>query len=595
MKFLFIKIAIALKTHPFESLFGLPLVLFFSWYLLAIAGIFYPVLIIFFLFLVGTAGVILIARKPAFCNVENALLIVFLLFFAIIALSSHPLEMVAEGRDQGTFSASALLLQQSHGLPFSITEAKPFFELYGPGKALNFPGLAYTASGTLIPEFPLGYIVWLSGFITVFGLTGFALANVILYILSGLLFFALVKRVTPSFWSFIGTLVVLGGFLPLWFLSFTLSEHLALFLFLLTSEGLLRYQITKDRITLFLLLSSAFALALTRIEGWAILLVAFLIVTFRKDKVEWIKTVFFQKPFWGLYWLLMIAFLTLGTFLINAPYYKAIGKALWKSTGQNIQGGSLGNEALPLYHTLFEYGLFIPFFFGLLASLYLWKKRRVMLLIPFFLALPTGLYLFLPHITLDAPWMLRRFLFSLYPTLFLMLFWVLSLILDRAKIQGTSQKNSLAWLLFFLLLLGIQIPAMRQFAATRYSQTLLPQVKEFSQQFSSRDLLLIDKDVTGDNFMMPARTLSLLYDRSAVYFFNPDDLAKIDTRAYERVILVVPQDKLPGYAENLEASLFLLGEFTFMNDHSFRATPLQTKKLPQPTILSTTVSIVEIQ
>lgn len=591
MKFFFTRVSLTLKTHPFESLFGLPLFLFFSWYALALTGIFYAPFVLFLLFCTGLGMAVCIARKPAFCNLENALLIVFLLFFVTIAFSTHPLEIVGEGRDQGTLATSALLLKASHGLPFTIPEAKPFFEIYGEGKALNFPGLAYTASGTLIPEFPLGYIVWLSGFVVAFGIAGFSFANSILYILSGLLFFALAKRAVPPFWSFIATLVSLGGFLPLWFLSFPLSENLALFFFLLTAEGLLRYRVTKDILTLFLVLTSGFAFALTRIEGWAILFIVLCLLTIRKNKFSWAKSLFFQKPFWGLVWLLIVGLLALGTFLINAPYYKAIAKALLKSTSQNIPRGDLGSQVLPLYQVLFEYGLFIPLFAGLLACLYFWKQRQIALLMPFFLALPTLPYLLLPHITLEAPWMLRRFLFSLYPALVLSTLWAIGLLIHRYKIQ----KSTTLWLLFFALFLGIQIPAMKQFAATRYSQTLLPQVEEFSEKFSSEDLLLIDKDVTGDNFMMPSRILSLLYERPSVYFFNPNDLAKLDTSSYHRVFLIAPQEKLMSYTEHQESSFFLVDEFTFTNDHSFRSPLSQESTLPQATSLSSPISIVEIQ
>ena len=581
------RLHLVFSTHPFESLFALPIFLFASWYCLALVGLFYPVFVLLSFLLVGTMGFWLFSRKPAFCTISSLLLGIFLTFFLFFAFTAHPIEIVAEGRDQGTFTNSALLLQKSHGFPFTLPEARPFFELYGPGKALNFPGLAYTPTGGLIPEFPLGYIVWLAGFTTLFGLSGFALANSLLYLFSGFLFYRLAKRIIPEFWSFIATLVVMGGFLPLWFISFTLSENLALFWFLLTTEGLMRFRITKDRFTLFLTLTSAFCLALTRIEGWAILGITGLLVLGKDNPFTWIKTHFLKKPA-ALLWLIVIFTLTLGTIAINLPYYKAIAKALLKSGGQNTSLTTLGSEALPLYHVLFEYGLLIPLFGGVVACFTFWKRRNYSLLIPLFLALPTLPYLLLPHITPDAPWMLRRFVFSLYPALLLSLLWGISLLLQRI----TTRKSGLLWTLFFGLLVTAQLPALKQLVTTPYQANLTAQTGEIATLVSPRDLVLIDKDVTGDNFMMPARTFSLLFDRPAVYFFNPLDLDKLETDQFERVLLLVPTAKIPFYSAALETTPEALSEFTYVNDHSFRSLRRNTPVLPQKEVLRVPVSLL---
>ncbi len=581
--------SILFSTHPFETLFALPLGLLYGWYILALAGVFYPAPVLFFFLLIGLASIFLLSKKPAYCNIPSLLLAVFLVFFAVLALTTHPIEIVGEGRDQGTFSNNALLLNASHGLPFTIPEAKPFFELYGAGKALNFPGLAYTNTGTLVPEFPLGYSVWLAGFVSIFGLTGFALANALLYLLSGMLCYTLLKRVVPIFWSFLATLVVMGGFLPLWFLSFTLSENLALFLFLLTTESVMRFQITKDRVTLLLAFASAFALALTRIEGWAIFVLVLILLTLKQPKRAWFKKYIFEK-YWGILWIGAAGILGAWTVWINLSYYKAIAKALLKNVSQNSAMSSVSSEVFPLYSVLWEYGLLLPLVGGLIGGLYFWNTKRTHLLVPFFLALPTLPYLLLPHITLDAPWMLRRFLFSLYPALFISALWLASFLISRSK----SKRSGITWLVLLGLIIGLQIPAMKQFTNTYYSTPLLPQVEALATHFSSEDLLLVDREATGDNFMMPARVLSLVFNRPAVYFFNPADLSKLDFRGYNRVLLLVPTEKIPFYEEAFALPLETIHEATFFNDHSFRTLNLENNVLPQKNIVRVPVSLVVI-
>ncbi len=590
MKLFVARAYILILTHPFESLFGLPLALFFGWYMLALCGLFYPLFTLPIALIVALGIFYLLSKKPAFCHLANILLMAFIFFFALFAFISHPVELVSEGRDQGTFVTTALLINEYHGLSFSLPEAKPFFAIYGKGKALNFPGLAYTNTGALISEFPLGYSVWLAGFVSIFGLLGFSVANAVLYLLSGMLMYALLKRVAPVFWSFIGTLAAMGGFLPLWFLSFTLSENLALFLFLLTVESLLRFQISKDNYTLFLGLTSAFALALTRIEGWAMLAIVFLIVTFKKPKKVWLKKHLFSKPGIRITWVAAVGIISIWTLFVNLPYYKAIFKALRKTADQNIVSQNISTEAYSLYQVLWEYGILLVFVMGLLGCLYFWKRKMLLLLIPLFLALPTIPYLLLPHITLDAPWMLRRFLFSLYPALFISTIWAASLLFQRYS----EKKRAWAWTLLFVIIIGVQIPALKSFSMTYYSATLLPQVEELSRLVSSTDLLLVDREVTGDNFMIPARALTLFYQRPSVYFFNPADLTKIDASGYGQVYLLVPTEKIPLYEAALGKRLEVKKEFTFFNDHSFRGYSAEGNNLPKNSVVRTPVSLIAL-
>ena len=105
--------------------------------------------------------------------------IIFLIVTTVFSFFSTP--TIFSGRDQGSISESAIRLSQNGQLEFSTPESEVFFKIYGPGRALNFPGFHYTPGGNLITQFPLIYTSWLALFFSLFGLTGFLIANALLF------------------------------------------------------------------------------------------------------------------------------------------------------------------------------------------------------------------------------------------------------------------------------------------------------------------------------------------------------------------------------------------------------------------------------
>lgn len=577
-------------THPFETLFFLPLFLFFSWYVLALNHVFSTYFVLLFLGLIVLIALYFLSKQPGYCSIVKFLLAAILGLFALFAFITHPLELVAEGRDQGTFSRAAIMLAQNGSFSSETAPSQVFYSIYGEGKALHFPGFAYTETGSLIPEFPFGYIVWTAGFYLLFGLTGFMLANGILYVLTGLLFHTLLRRVIPPAPAFFLTLIWSAGFLPLWFLSFTLSENLALFFFILCAESLTRFFVTKERITLLLTLSSAFALALTRIEGWGLLLIVALLLTFQKNKNLWLDKYIFQKPLFPTIFFVLAIYLTLHTFILNSSYYRAIAKALLKNTESGVQAISHLSPLASLYSVLWQYGLFLPFFLALVGAVYLWKKRRFQQLIPFFLGLIALPYLFFPHITLDAPWMLRRFYFALYPGLYLTFFFAAALIINRF-----GKVRSWLWGAFILLLLYTQLSTLRSYVETSYADTLLPQVENLSMNFTAEDLLLVEKGVIGDNFMMPNAILTHLFNRPAVYFFNPEDYSRINFTSYSRVFLITTEEEKMRFNDIIPPGSNPEFTFIFTNDHSFQNKDFTGDLLPRKKNIVTPVLIFQLR
>ncbi|QQS20632.1 MAG: hypothetical protein IPL87_03615 [Candidatus Moraniibacteriota bacterium] len=98
----------------------------------------------------------------------------FLLAFSISFISSPT---VFSGRDQGSYANAAIRLVETESLQSRSLVSDTFFSLYGPGKALNFPGFFYTSEGALTSQFPLGSIVWFGLNFSLFGVSGFSVAN----------------------------------------------------------------------------------------------------------------------------------------------------------------------------------------------------------------------------------------------------------------------------------------------------------------------------------------------------------------------------------------------------------------------------------
>jgi hypothetical protein len=550
-----------LKEQGFESFFGPFLVLFFGWYTLALLGFFHP---LFVWSIALASGLFLFLSIFAWSQKISPyfyILLFFAFFVGIFALQWHPTELLA-GRDQGSLAEAAIRLSQGGSIFFDEPAARPFFEIYGPGTALNFPGFAYTQSGELTPQFPLGYIVWLGGFFTLFGSFGILFANLLLFVLSVTLFSYLVRSLGSTLSAVLGTTLFTLNFLPLWFISFTLSENLALTLFLLTTVSLLQYCKNSTNAALIFTLGSALALAFTRIEGWAVLCLCLLFFTVHNGPKGLLKRL------WNSPILILVFFgsaLAAATALMNLPYFKTIAKALIKIFEKDILQGTVVTESPAFLQVLFSFGLLPYFTAGTLAALYLLITKRYLALVPLFLCLPVLPYLLLPSITFDVPWMLRRFLFALYPT-FLLLTW---LCIHFLTLHTDKWKRVLVHVVFFLFFSILSFPAFMFFWNTHYQESLFAQTQKLATYFSSEDLLLVDKDITGSGFMIPTFPLNTLLDRNAVYFFNPEDFYTINRKNFTNTYLLIPESKKEFYEHAFGGTLVTEHSLRFSNDHIF--------------------------
>lgn len=546
-----------------------------GWFLLVLAlfGLFVAPVILVGALILGTAILFLGWKFLARAD-WTARGIFAAIFLLSVLLSSSASPTIFSGRDQGAISEASIRLAQNGELAFRFPASDAFFAIYGPGQALNFPGFSYTESGDLITQFPLAYTSWLAGFYALFGLTGLQAANGVLLFLFLASLYQLLRGLAHPFFAAGGTVLAAGSFLPLWFGKFTLTENLAVFLFTFLALCLSSFLKKGNFIAYIGALLTGGLFAFTRIEGYAVLGLTLVFFLCRQE----------GRALWKTYpWKSLVVpgiiffFFFLRNFFMNLPYYKMIGKALIKFLGgfgsDVVSAGhsfSVLGSRFPVGSALILYGILPLFLAGFLGILILWREKRWNALLPLFLALPTLLYLFAPNITLDHPWMLRRYYFSLFPSL------LVSAVLGFALLIQKQQKLSLAdapaksvkmlFPLYIGILLLFSAPAVTRFAWHQENAGLLPQIERFSQEFGQNDLILIDRQSTGNGYAMATGPLSFLYSRQAVYFFNPEDLTKLDYSRFSHVYLVAPEENTSRYAAILQDRMIFRGNFTFTRE-----------------------------
>ncbi|HLC95077.1 MAG TPA: hypothetical protein VJH89_01190, partial [Patescibacteria group bacterium] len=215
------------------------------------------------------------------------------------------------------------------------------------------------------------------------------------------------------------------------------------------------------------------------------------------------------------------------------------------------------------------YGLFVLFALGFLGMFICAKEKHYILLIPVFIALPTFLYLFDPNISLDHPWMLRRYLFSLFPTFLFSAVMGIALLLTQDKNLPVANPHGKRLFFASIIILGLallQYPAWSTGILFAENRTLLNQVATLSQEFSDKDLVLVDRNVTSDGFAMLTGPAQFLYGKNMVYFFNPTDIATLDTAPFARIYLLVPEGDQMRYVSVFGHRLVFNKTITFTQE-----------------------------
>lgn len=469
------------------------------------------------------------------------------LFFLIVVsfFSYYSTPTVFTGRDQGSFTEAAIRLSQNHQLEFSTPTGSEFFKLHEPGRALNFPGFYYTNDGNLVTQFSLAYITWLALFFSIFGIVGLTIANAVLLFSFFISFYLLSRLFLKTFSALPTTLFAVSSFVFMWFSKMTLSENIALPLLWTSIFSLMLLLKNPRKLTYLIFLLSTFLLCFARIEGIAFLLTSALIIFFNKESRQYLA----KQTLWRF---LLPAGIFLLFFALNFYndfyFYKEIAKAILPdiTSPKAKYLGEIKNYVLPDFYiqkVFYLYGLLGFFILGAFSIIKSFWKKEFYALVPFFVTLPSFIYFIDDQISPDHPWLLRRFMFSLAPVAIFYSGLLIGRLIEKKKLISCK---ILALPLTIGLLVG-NMPAFLKYINFSENQNLLSQTETLSQKFSDNDLVLVDQRATGDNWSMISGPLNFLYGKNAVYFFNIQDLARLDTSRFENIYLITPNSQISYY------------------------------------------------
>lgn len=525
-------------------------------------------------------------------NIKTLSVILIAIGFVLL-FASYTTPTIFSGRDQGSLAESAIRLSQNHQLSFSFPAEEEFFKIYGPGKALNFPGFSYDQNRNLITQFPLGYASWLGIFYSLLGITGFIVANSLTFFVFLMFFFLTARNYLSRDSSFFALILVATSFIFSWFFKFTLSENLALALLwfgIFEFSLFLKY---ADKLYLLSAILSLLLLAFTRIEALAFLLAVFIIL-FKKYGNS--------SNFWKIFknkFIFVPSLTALAVYLIslkiNLPFYISFAKGFLNSFSpaeNKVDTLTFLASSFYFLKILAVYALLHFIIIGAVGVIYLLKEKKYEALVPFFVTLPAFIYLINPSISFDHPWMLRRLVFAVMP----------AVILYSVLFLDYFFKRKIYFKMAVVFLLLINIPVFSYFLAFSENKDLAEQTKNISANFTENDLVLVDKDAAGNGWAMMSGPLSFLYGKQAVYFFNPKDLGKIDQSRFDNIYLIIPDNNIKLYEE-----AGFLGKFTPQKEYQIKTEMLDVKtggknklnsfevELPQKTLVTTYGKIYILQ
>jgi hypothetical protein len=457
---------------------------------------------------------------------------------ASFATSYFATPTVFGGRDQGSLAIAAINLAKQGSFNFSTPESRDLFKKYGPGKALNYPGFDYTKNGDLETRFPKAYVAYLAAHFKFFGLKGIQYANFLPLFLFLLFFWLLLKKFFPESVSFFGFLLAASFFPFMWFAKYALTETLALSLvwigiyFLISCRHRVSTNIDVRCLQIALVV---FALsALVRIEGIAFFLLAaiYILILNRKKIITLPKNFYKYLSISTLLLLILYLYLNFPTLFDSL---KNIAKAfLPNSTKDSVPSANLYAY---IFRVFFNYNIFVYLVLGLIGIVGLLKDIRKNFAKPefaiVFVFFPAFFYLITPQITLDDPWLLRRFVFAVFPALIFFSIYAL----NRFFVHRIFLFAVLAGLLV------ANVAVSSRFITLSENKGLLDQVEKISERFGPKDLVLVDRMATGSGYSLASEPMSALFGKNAVYFFNAADLEFIDQKRYENIYLIAPPNE----------------------------------------------------
>ena len=540
--------------------------------LLIFAKLFYITFLILAIALIFFIFFILLKKKIIqFVPFSKNLFLVFgIIFFIGLILSIFTAPTIFEGRDEGSYAISGIMMSKHNNLQYSNETITQFFKIYGVGKALNFPGFHYTEAGFLKSQFLPAYSSWIALWHKFFGLSGIQFVNLFPFITFLFSIFLVMKKITqkmkpqeenvqnpfPSAIA-IGMIFLLSLFPFVLFYKFTLGEIYFGALLWFSIYLAFRYFENRTFLRYFLIFLPLILLIFARIEAFALIFM-FLVVFILKD-FENFKKPLFQTTFIFLGILLVTVFSYEPNFFIDS--FKNIAKPILQMEAPSQNDGEksfLPDDWEGLYSLkVFSNYNILPiilmsgaFFFVFLKKRKEKQKEKFHILFPLLIVSPIFIYLIDANISLDHPWFLRRFVFAIIPIL--TIYSVIFLAQTKISLPKIFWAISILIILNNFILLfpfNEETGKFENFITFRQNKNLLSQTNEISQFLSDKDLLLISRESSGSGWSLISAPLREIFSKQAVYFFNPNDFEKIEKDKFENIYLLTSEKELDLYSE----------------------------------------------
>lgn len=473
-------------------------------------------------------------------HTKNELLIFALIASVGIFLSAFVTPTIFGGRDEGSLSTNAILIAQNGSLNHTDEMVKQFFGVYGPGTALNFPGFFYTREGFLRSQFLPAYPTWLATCYSFFGLPGLKFANLFPFITFIFSFFLILKRFSekPVF-PFLGVAILITLFPITLFYKFTLTEIFFAALIWFALHFVFRHLEEKSYwtfVTIFISLAVTPFLRIEAIGFGFMLLFILILLDFERMKLPRYRLLFVAGG-------IVMAI----SFMVNSHFFTETVKNFatispienLKGTGETSSFSVIPKDWNNFYmlKILFNYNVLPIILLGLAFIYALLRKKLWKTLIPFFFIGISFIYLIDANISLDHPWMLRRFIFAVIP---------LSLLYAMMFIEKTALTKRLP-LYIVLVLIGLNLSMSLPFVTYSQNKDLLSQNKELMKDFGNKDLILVSQQSSGSNWSLFSEPAKTVLGKNAVYFFNQHDFAKIDISKFENIYLIASSEEEETY------------------------------------------------
>lgn len=428
------------------------------------------------------------------------------------------------GRDNGVYSNTALFITQHN--TFIIKEF------------VNFPG--WVPVGDIYRSaFYLAYPTYLSIYTTLIGPAGIQLSNILISFIGLLALYLTAQHLTKNWISGMFTIVVYASsYAFVWFSKDTFTEMLALpFLWVVIFNTLKFLSVEEDWKKLFrwtAITVSLHFLLLFRGEmvfTYTALVICFFIAlkisvpfrTFIRQKIKFISLIY------GLSTVPFIIHIT----TIERGFIEAVISEIIRRVVETQQllfisyqietTGTVPQYAPPpwemRYHfpqfmaSIFDqYGLLLVLLTIPLLFILLTKNKEKTKLIQygfiFFIMLPQLTFLLRPDIALDQPWMLRRFLYTVIPMIYI--FFV-------SFIAFFFKKSPRVAIAIGILIASANLAQSFQFFFHNEGRGFIKQAGVLSGQFTSNDRIFVDQYASGE--MKIADPMYFLFQKNTYWLY----------------------------------------------------------------------------